>query len=54
MLHDVPGACVGELDRFLGILQDRGTTFVQDIPDDQIIIDRGAVRDSAAEFVTAR
>ena len=51
VLHDVPGACVGELDRFLGILQDRGVAFVREIPDDQIIIDRGAVRDRAADFV---
>ena len=52
VLHDMPGACVDQLDRFIGILQDRGVTFVQDIPDDQIIIERGAVRESAAAFVT--
>ncbi len=51
VLHDVPGGCVDKLDGFLGQLQDRGVTFVQDIPDDAIIIDRGDVRDTASAYV---
>ena len=54
VLHDIAAGCVDKLDRFLGLLQDRGVTFVQEIPDETIIIDRGEVRKSAAAYVMDR
>ncbi len=53
VLHDMPGACVGRLDEFLGLMTDRGYTFRQDLPAREIIIDRGRPTGRTASMVSA-
>lgn len=51
VLHDLPGACIGRLDEFLGAMADRGFAFTQDIPEAEIVIDRGVPGPRATEIV---
>jgi len=41
VLHDIPGACIDDLDRFIGRLKARGDTFRQDFPPDCVPIENG-------------
>lgn len=43
VLHDIPGACLAGLDRFLGRVRDLGTETVQDFPPETVPIRRGRV-----------
>lgn len=51
VLHDMPGACVGRLDEFIGMMIDRGYAFRQELPAGEIVIDRGRPTDRAATVV---
>ena len=53
VLHDIAQGCVDKLDGFLGTLQDKGVRFLQEMPDEAIIIDQGEMRPAADEFVMA-
>lgn len=53
VLHDMPGACVGRLDEFLGLMIDRGYSFRQELPASEVVIDRGRPTDRAAAVVAA-
>ncbi|MFC3125525.1 hypothetical protein ACFOD4_10665 [Pseudoroseomonas globiformis] len=41
VLHDNPNGAMRHLDRFLGLLADRGTRFRQDFPEECILLRRG-------------
>jgi peptidoglycan/xylan/chitin deacetylase (PgdA/CDA1 family) len=53
VLHDLPGACVGRLDAFLGLMLDRGFTFRQAMPAAEIVVARGVPTPRAATIVAA-
>ncbi|EHM03172.1 polysaccharide deacetylase [Acetobacteraceae bacterium AT-5844] len=53
VLHDLPNGAMRHLDRFLGMLLDRGTRFVQDFPADCILLRRGHAVRPLANYVTA-
>lgn len=52
VLHDITGACAKRLDSFIGAMQDAGHRFVTDIPESEIIIDRGVPKPDAGDYVT--
>jgi peptidoglycan/xylan/chitin deacetylase (PgdA/CDA1 family) len=52
VLHDLPNGAMRHLDRFLGLLADRGTRFVQDFPEDCVLLRRGQPTRDLSGFVT--
>ena len=52
VLHDLPNGAMRHLDRFLGMLIDRGTRFQQDFPDDCVLLRRGVAARDLSRFVT--
>ena len=54
VLHDIPGACGGRLDGFLGRLLDEGHTVVQDAPDHCVPLRAGVATAALARYVTDR
>lgn len=52
VLHDLPNGAMRHLDRFLGLLADRGTRFQQDFPDDCVLLRRGVPTRNLSGFVT--
>jgi peptidoglycan/xylan/chitin deacetylase (PgdA/CDA1 family) len=52
VLHDLPNGAMRHLDRFLGLLADRGTSFVQDFPADCVLLRRGEPTGNLDGFVT--
>jgi peptidoglycan/xylan/chitin deacetylase (PgdA/CDA1 family) len=54
VLHDLPNGAMRHLDRFLGLLADRGTRFVQDFPEDCILLRRGEATRPLGGYVTER
>lgn len=51
VLHDIEGACTKRLDGFIAATLDAGHSFTQDIPDSEIIIDRGVAKPNAGDSV---
>lgn len=52
VLHDIEGACLKHLDRFLGLCLDRGVGFRQDFPPDCVSIRRGTIVADIAPVTT--
>lgn len=52
VLHDLPNGAMRHLDRFLGLLRDRGTVFRQDFPEDCLLLRRGAALRTLDGYVT--
>jgi peptidoglycan/xylan/chitin deacetylase (PgdA/CDA1 family) len=52
VLHDLPNGAMRHLDRFLGLLADRGTRFVQDFPEECVLLRRGEATQRLKGFVT--
>jgi peptidoglycan/xylan/chitin deacetylase (PgdA/CDA1 family) len=52
VLHDLPNGAMRHLDRFLGLLAARGTRFVQDFPEDCVLLRRGEATRPLSGFVT--
>lgn len=52
VLHDIEGACLKHLDRFLGLCADRGVGFRQDFPPDCVPIRRGTIVGDLAPITT--
>jgi peptidoglycan/xylan/chitin deacetylase (PgdA/CDA1 family) len=52
VLHDLPNGAMRHLDRFLGMLSDRGTRFVREFPDQCVLLRRGEAVQPSAGYVT--
>lgn len=52
VLHDLPNGAMRHLDRFLGLLRDRGTAFRQDFPESCVPLWRGEARRALDAYVT--
>jgi peptidoglycan/xylan/chitin deacetylase (PgdA/CDA1 family) len=52
VLHDIEGACLKHLDRFLGLCADRGVVFRQDFPPDCVPIRGGTIVGEIAPITT--
>ena len=52
VLHDLPNGAMRHLDRFLGLLTDRGTQFRQSFPDECVLLRRGQATRAIADYVT--
>jgi len=53
VLHDVPNrGAMRQLGRFLDAVGDRGGRFVQDFPDETLVMDSGVMRPVLADYVT--
>jgi peptidoglycan/xylan/chitin deacetylase (PgdA/CDA1 family) len=52
VLHDLPNGAMRHLDRFLGLLTDRGTRFLQGFPDECVLLRRGKAMRPLAAYVT--
>lgn len=53
VLHDLPNGATRHLDRFLGLMKDRGARFRQDFPEDCLPIRRGKIAQPIDAFVAA-
>jgi peptidoglycan/xylan/chitin deacetylase (PgdA/CDA1 family) len=53
VLHDLPNGAMRHLDRFLGILTDRGTAFTQDFPDACVLLRRGEPQRAVSPYVAS-
>ncbi|MDQ1077853.1 polysaccharide deacetylase family protein [Pseudoroseomonas cervicalis] len=52
VLHDLPNGAMRHLDRFLGLLRDRGTAFRQDFPEACLLLRRGVPLRPLEGYVT--
>jgi peptidoglycan/xylan/chitin deacetylase (PgdA/CDA1 family) len=53
VLHDIEGACLKHLDRFVGLCLDRGVTFHQDFTPDCVPLRRGIIVGDIAPLVSS-
>ena len=52
VLHDVPGACLGGLERFITTARERGMELVADLPPSCVPVHEGRIVGDLAAIVT--